>query len=115
MTGVHSFGVAVEPLKDKQLLPAFAGSQDQVAVGAMCPDAECASSNLLWQGQRPEIQIRATGVGAGLPSGGLRNRPAPNHERPKQMRCGNVRRCGGSLAPRSLPQLMLWLASNTRR
>jgi hypothetical protein len=81
----------------------------------MCPDAEFALSNLLWQGQRLEIQISATGVGAGLPSGGPRNRPAPNHEEPKQLRCGNVRRCGGSLAPRSLPQLMLWLASNTKR
>ena len=48
MAGVHPFGVAVELLKDKQLLPAFAGSKDQVAVGAMCPDAEFASSNLLW-------------------------------------------------------------------
>jgi hypothetical protein len=81
----------------------------------MCPGAEFGPSNFTLASQRLKIQISATGVGAGLPSGGPRNRPAPNYEKPKQLRCGNVRRCGGSLAPRSLPQLMLWMASNTRR
>jgi hypothetical protein len=81
----------------------------------MCPDDEFASSNLLWQDQRLEIRIRATRVGVGLPSGGPRNGTTRYDEGPKQLRCGNVRRCGDSLAPRSLPQLMLWLASNTTR
>jgi hypothetical protein len=83
-----------KPLKDKQLLPAVAESQDQVALGEMCPDDEFASSNLRWRSQRLEIQIRATGVGAGLPSSGPPDGTTRNHDGHKQLGCGNVRRCG---------------------
>ena len=56
----------------------------------MCPDAEFASSNLLWQAQRLEVQIRATGVGAGLPSGRPRNRPGA---KPRENQAAEVRLC----------------------
>jgi hypothetical protein len=91
-------------------LPAFAGSEDQVAVGAMCPGAEFGPSNFTLASQRLEIQISATGVGAGLPSGGPRNRPAPNYEKPKQLRCVNVGAAAAvSLPARSLNSCCGWL------
>ena len=66
MSGVHPFVLPAKPLKDKQLLPAFAGAQDRVAVGPMSPTIELASSNFHLASQRPEVQIGAAGFGARL-------------------------------------------------
>ena len=66
MSGVHSFGLPAKPLKDKQLLSAFGGAQDRVAVGPMSPTIELASSNFHLASQRPEVQIGAAGFCARL-------------------------------------------------
>jgi hypothetical protein len=62
----HSFGLPAKPLKDKQLLSAFGGAQDRVAVGPISPTIELASSNFQLASQRPEVQIGAAGFGARL-------------------------------------------------
>ncbi len=59
MSGMHSFGLPAEPLKDKQLLSAFGGAQDRVAVGPMSPTIEFASSNFHLASQRLEVRDRS--------------------------------------------------------
>ena len=56
----------------------------------MCPDAEFASSNLLWQASDWRSRSRAAGVGAGLPSGVRETDLRRSHEGPKRL---SVRQC----------------------